>query len=165
MKRRIKPEPSFRWKICFHEHIGNQKAVHENLTFDVQSEHRSDRTARAIADNQPVSFYLITAIRCLDGQADVIIMRLNGHHLVFPAQRHARFLRALDHVFFQVVLLQVDHARALVAGLRPKIEIEYFLITEECAADIPAHTLADNRITAAKPVKNFQRALGIAETP
>ena len=71
--------------------------------------------------------------------------------------------RAGDHHLFQVVLLQVDHAGALVAGVGHQVEAIHLLLAEEGAPDVPAHALVAQRVTHAQAVEHFKRAFGVPE--
>jgi hypothetical protein len=82
---------------------------------------------------------------------------------VLPAQvQRVELLRAVDEVFLEVVLLQVDHARALVAGLGQQVEAEHLAFAVEGAADVPGHALVDHALANAQAVQDLQRALGVA---
>ena len=54
MKGRVKPEPALCGEISLHDHIGDQETIHEDGALDVQPQHRPNRAARPIADDQPV---------------------------------------------------------------------------------------------------------------
>jgi len=74
---------------------------------------------------------------------------LDADHLVFPAQVHTERFGAPHQRFFQVVLLQVDHAGALVAGVGHEVEAVDLFFAQEGAAHIPAHALVDDGVADA----------------
>ena len=89
----------------------------------------ADRAARAVARRSASrSRSVKRAVGRLDLQRRAAAVRL--HRTTLCLQRSSRFgssRRALDQVLLQVVLLQVDHARALVAGLGQQVEVEHLL--------------------------------------
>jgi septal ring-binding cell division protein DamX len=80
---------------------------------------------------------------------------------VLPAQVDTLRARAGDQRLFQVVLLQVDHRRHLVAGLGQQVELVDQLVAEEHLADLPAHARRSPRHAQAVP--HLQRPLGVAD--
>jgi hypothetical protein len=83
---------------------------------------------------------------------------------VVPAQVDQRQRRgALDQVALDVVLLQVDEGRALVAGLGQQVEAVDLLVVEEHLAHVPRHALVDHAVAAAQAVEHLERALGEAD--
>ncbi|MCY1382862.1 hypothetical protein D9M69_709250 [compost metagenome] len=103
------------------------------------------------------------AVGGFDAHAGAIGQRLDADHLVFPAQVHAERFGAPHQRFFQVVLLQVDHAGALVAGVGHEVEAVDLFFAQEGAAHVPAHTLVDDGVADAEAVEDFERALGVAD--
>ena len=165
---RVEPEPAlgraFGKHRFFEHHVGDQEAVLKNAACHVQAEHAAHGAARAVGHHQPVGVQRVAAVCGVDLDDRAVALRLDGHHLVPPAQvQILKRLGSFDQALFQVVLLQVDHARAAVVGLGLQVELEDFFIAVEGAADVPRHTLGDDGLTAAQPVQDFQRALGVAQ--
>jgi hypothetical protein len=164
VERRVEPEPALGGEVGLHHHVGDQEAVLEHLAFDVEAEHATDRAACAVGDDQPVGVEGIRPVGRLDLQPRALVLRRHAGDLVLPAQLQVRqLLRALHQELFEVVLLQVHHARPVVVGLGQQVEAEHLVAAEEGAADVPGHALVDHRIAAAEPVEDLQRALGIAQ--
>ena len=164
MERRVEPEPALGREIRLHHHVGDQEAVHEDLAFDIQAQHAPDRAARAVGGNQPVGLDGIEAVLGLHLERDALAALGGRNHLVAPAQVDARQRRgARRHVFLEVVLLQVDHARPVVVGFRHQVEVVDLLFAEEGATDIPRHALAAHRVADAVAIEDFQRTLGVAD--
>ena len=83
---------------------------------------------------------------------------------MLPAQVDERVVGAyIDEIFLQIILLEVDHRRHLVACLRQEIENVAEIILEKSLADSPLHSPADHLLGAAEPVPDLQRALGEAD--
>ncbi len=167
VERRVEPEPAFGREVGLHDHVGDQEAVLEHMAFDVQTELAPHIAARPIGDDQPVGVDLEVAVGRFEAHAGaavaVISQRLNAHHLVFPAQVHTERFGAPHQRFFQVVLLQVDHAGALVAGVGHEVEAVDLFFAQEGAAHVPAHALVDDGVADAEAVEDFERALGVAD--
>jgi hypothetical protein len=73
-------------------------------------------------------------------------------------------LCTLDQVLLQVVLLKVDHAGSVVAGLGQQVEAEDLALAVEGAADVPGHAFIDHALAQPQAVEDLQRAFGVADT-
>jgi hypothetical protein len=163
VKRRVEPEPALGGVVGFHDHVGDQEAVHEDAALDLQAQQVADRAARAVGHDQPVGLDVKSAVGGVHAQADMVRLIAHTHHLVAPADVGAQFQGAGHHHFFQVVLLQVDHAGALVAGVGHQVEAIHLLLAEEGAPHVPAHALVAQRVAHAQAVEHFERAFGVAD--
>jgi len=122
----------------------------------------ADRAARAIGHHQPVGLDVKRAVGRFHRQRGVVVVAGDGRDLVLPADVGTEFERAGDQHFLDVVLLQVDHARALVARIGHQVELVDLVLFEEGAADVPAHAQRTGRVGNAQAVQYFKRAFGIA---
>ena len=165
VKRRVEPKPAFGGKVGFHHHIGDQKPVFEHLAVHVQPQLAAHVGARPVGHDQPVGLDVKRTVGRFHAHAGTVGQRLHAHHLVFPAQIGTQFGGALHQRFFQVVLLQVDHARALVARAGHQVEAVHLFLAQKGAAHVPAHALVHHRIAHAQTVQNFQRTLGVTHRP
>ena len=162
MEWRVKPEPALGRKVRLHHHVGNQEAVHENLAVNLQVQQAADAAARAIGHDQPIGLQAVDAVGRFHLQGGSVAVRRHRHHLVLEAQvQVGQCFGPGDLVFLQVILLQVDHAGALVVVLRAQVEVVNLFLAEESASDIPAHAFVDTRVAHAQAVQHLQRALGI----
>ena len=122
------------------------------------------RTARTVGHDQPVGVDRVVAVSGLDLELRAVWLRRHAQHLVAPAQVQPRQgHRAFDQVLLEVVLLQVDHRRAPMAGLWQQVEVKHLVVAEKRAADVPGHALVDQCLAAAQPVQDLERALGVAQ--
>ena len=151
----VKPHATFGGKVSLHHHVGNQEAVFENMTFNVQPQVATHGTARAIGHHQPIGFHIKRAFGGFKGEARMIGLGTHAHGLAFPTNVHAEFERTLNQRLFQVVLLQVDHARALVARFWHQVELVDLFILQKGAANVPAHTLFTQGLAHAQTVQHF----------
>ncbi len=164
MKRRIEPEPALGRKVRLHVDIGDQEAIAEHLPFRFEAEHRTHRTLGAVADDQPLARELIFAFRCCDPHQHVFLARRDGNDLVPPANLRLRKLtEPVDQAFLEMVLLQVDERRAVMAGLRQQVERIDLLVAEEDPAHFPFHALANDSLAAAETIEDFERTFRIAD--
>ena len=130
VERRVEPEPALGAVggkgFAVEHHVGDQEAVLEDLALDVQPERAAHRAARAVGHDQPVG----TAARSGRRRSRPRPWRrpspgVTRATLCFQRRSMAgSSQRALDQVLLQVVLLQVHHARAPVAGLGQQVEGE-----------------------------------------
>ena len=161
---RVEPEPALGREIGRHHHIGDQEAVLEDLAVDVQAQLAPHRAARAVGHHQPVGLQLIVAVGGLYIEQHAVGLWRHLGQLVLPAQvEMGQLAGARDQVFLQVVLLQVDHAGPLMAGLGLQVELEDLTLAKEGAADVPGDALVHHRLAAAQAVQDLQRALGPAQ--
>ena len=162
---RIEPEPALGREIGLHDDVGDQETVLEHLALDVEPELAAHRAARTVGHDEPVGLDVEAPVRGLHRDGGVVGVRLHTHDLVLPADVHAQFHRPRHQGFFQVVLLQVDHARALVAGFGHEVEAVDLILLQEGAAHVPAHAFFTGEVAHAQAVEHLQRALGIAHRP
>ena len=95
----------------------------------LQAEHLPHRGARAVAGDHVVGVRAVVALGRLDREQHAVGVRLDADHLVVPAQvDRGSSARALDEVPLDVVLLQVDEGRPLVAGLGQQVEAVDLLV-------------------------------------
>ena len=165
VKRRVKPKPALGRKVHLHHHVGNQEAVFEHLALHVQPQLAAHRAARPVGHDQPVGLDGEAAFGCVHRHARTIGQRLHTHHLVLPAQVGAQRGGARHQRFFQVVLLQVDHARAVVPGVGHQIKPVHLFFAHKGAAHAPAHALLAQGLAHTVAVQNFQGALGVTHRP
>ena len=125
----------------------------------------ADGAACAIGHHQPVGFDVERAFGRLHRQRSVRVVGRDGSDFVLPANVRAQFQRSGDQHFLHMVLLQVDHAGALVAGVGHQVELVHLVFFEEGAANVPAHAQAAGLVGNAQAVQNFQRSLGVAHRP
>ena len=163
VKGRVEPEPALGRVVGLHDHVGDQKPVLEHTAFDVQAQVAANRAACAVGHHQPIGFDVERAVGRFHGEGGVVVMTRDGGDLVLPTNVGAEFERARDQHFLDVVLLQVDHARALVAGVGHQVELVNLVFFQKSAADVPAHAQLAGLIGNAQTVKDFERALGIAD--
>jgi len=155
--------------------VGDEKAVLEDLAFDVQAELAADGAARAVGHHQPVAVQRVGAVGRFHLQSGAAGIGRDLRDAVAPAQFDVRLRGgALHQVLFQPVLLQVHHARAAVAGLGLQVEAEDLALAVEGAAHVPRDALVDDALAearampahiaaiAAEAVEDLQRALGVA---
>ena len=121
--------------------------------------------ACAVAGDEVVDVQRVFAIGRVDGQLNVIAFVVVVDHVVLEAQVDMvrEIAGAVDQIFFNVVLLQVDEGGVFVAVFGEKVEIEHFLVAVKLAADFPGDAFFQHPFAHALPVKDFQRALGPAD--
>jgi hypothetical protein len=164
MEGRIEPEPAFGRKAGSHAHVDDEEAVVEGLADELEPECRSHGRARAVAGDEPVAGHAIGAVGGLDGDLGAVGVRRHGAHLVAPAHVDVgKLAGALDQPGLDVILLQIDEGRALVARLGQEVELGDEVGVEEDLADLPHHALGHHPIAHSQPVGDFQRALGKAD--
>src|SRR4051812_35410479 len=94
----------------------------------------------------------------------MIVALVDAADLVLPAQIYAVDLAgAVDQRLFEMILLQIDEGRHLVAGFRQQVERIDEVIAEEDLAELPGHAHRDEFLADAEPVPDLERALGIAD--
>ncbi len=161
---RIEPEPALGGKLGLHHHVGDEEAIHEDLAFDVQTEHATYRTAGAVGGDQPVGFDGVDTVLRLHLERHGLAALRHRDDLVLPAQVDVRPRGgAHGQVFLEVVLLQVHHARPVVIRFRHEVEVVDLLLAKEGAPDVPRDALAADRFADAVAIEDFQRALGVAD--
>ena len=161
MKRRIEPEPTFGRAIELHLHVGDQEAVFECPTLCLLPHELPQHRTRSVAGCDVIGRDAVIAIGRFDRQHCMVAGLRDAFDLAAPANVDERQRsRALCQEAFDVVLLQVDEGRPLMAGLRLQIELVHLFILEEHAPEFPRHTLLDHAVAATQPVEYLQRALG-----
>ncbi len=142
----------------------DQELVLENLAGEFRADKAAQRRTRAVAGDDKIGLQMITAVRRLDGENDVIVALLQPDHLVAPAQIGLRqFPDAIDQKRLGIVLLEIDERRHLVAVVRQQVELVEQVVLEKDLADFPDHALLDHALADAEPVPQFQRALRKAD--
>ena len=161
VKWRIKPKPPLGRVIGLHDHVGDQKAVLKHTALNVQTQMAANGAARPIGHHQPIGLNVKTAIGRLYSQGGVVSTGRHGHHLVLPTQIGPQLLGARNQHFLNVVLLQIDHAGALVTRIGHQVELVNLFLLQKSAANVPAHPQLARLIGNAQAVQNFERTLGI----
>ena len=162
VKRRVKPKPALGRVIGLHDHIGDQKAVLKHTTLNVQPQVAANRTARPIGHHQPIGLDIQAAIRRFYRQRGVVGSGGDSGHFVLPADVCAQFQCPGDQHFLHVVLLQIDHAGALVSRIGHQVELVHLFLFQKSTANVPAHAHVAGLVGNAQSVQNFERTLGIA---
>jgi hypothetical protein len=164
VERRVEPEPALRRKIRLHVDVGDEEAVAKGLALPFEPEHLPHCAARAVGGDQPVACERVLAVGGCHPHAHPIGLRQHADGPALPAHvdRGERSC-ALDEIFLQPVLLQIDECRPSVPRLRQEIEAIDELIAKEHLADVPADALGDDRLRAAEPVEDFERPLRVAD--
>ena len=156
----LEMEPALGREIRLHLDVDDEEAVVEDLSLEAEAEHVAKRRARAIGGNQPIGFDGISAIGRLDADFDVVPASIEPHDLVAPPQIDERQLsHPLDQISLEVILLQVDEGRALVAGLRQEVEAVHERVVEEHLADLPADALPHHALADANRIAHLESAL------
>ena len=70
----------------------------------------------------------------------------HAHRFALPADVYAQFQRTRHQGFFQIVLLQIDHARALVPRLWHQVELVHLVFLQKGASNVPAHAFVTQRL-------------------
>ena len=125
----------------------------------------ADRAACAVGHHQPVGFDVKRAFGRFHRQRGVCVVALHSGHLVLPADVGLQFKCACNQHLLDVVLLQIDHAGALVARVGHQVELVDLVFFQKSAANVPAHAQATSLVGNAQTVQNFERALGVANGP
>ena len=165
VERRVEPEPALGREVGLHLHVGDQEAVAEDAALALLAEQRAQRRARAVAGGDVVGFAAGSGRRACRCRAHAVGALLDADDLVLPAQVDVRQLgRALGQVGLDVVLLQVDEGRPLVAGLGQQVEAVEQLVARRTpcrrSTTRPWRTM---RVAAAQAVEDLERALGEAD--
>ena len=163
MERRIEPEPALGRKLGLHLHVGDQEAVAEHLPFPFEPHQVAQRAACAVGRDHVVGFDAVATVRRLDLEPRRRRILLDADRLVPPAHPVAERRKPVDQRFLEVVLLQIDEGRPLVARLRQQVELVGELVVKVDLADFPADAARADRLAAAEPIEHLQRTLGIAD--
>ena len=118
--------------------------------------------------DHPVGFDHVGAFGGFNLEPGVIVVIADRLDLVVAADLDRCALRLqlahpVHHIFFEIILLQVDEGREFVAVFGQQVEIVNLAVVEEHLAEVPFDALVDHFVTAAEPVEYFQRAFGIAD--
>ncbi len=165
VKRRVEPEPALGRVVGLHDHVGNQEAILKHTAFDVQAQMAANGAACAIGHHQPVGFDVKVAVGRFHRQGGVVALAVHGSHFVLPADVGPERQSAGDQHLLDVVLLEVDHAGALVACVRHQVELVDLVFFQKGATDVPAHTHVASLLGDAQPIQNFERSFGVAHRP
>ncbi len=163
MKRRVEPEPALGRKLGLHVHVGDKKAVAEDLALPFQAHQVAQRAAGAVGRDHVVGFDAVAPVRRVDLEPRRRRRRFDADRLVLPAHLMAERREPVDQRLLEVILLQVDERRPLVAGLGQQVELVRQLVVEEHLADLPADAVRADRLAAAQPIEHLERALRVAD--
>ena len=125
----------------------------------------ANRAACAVGHHQPVGLNVKRAFGRFHRQRGVCVVACHRRHLVLPADVGPQFEGAGNEHLLDVVLLQVDHAGALVAGIGHQVELVDLVFFQKGAANVPAHAQAAGLVGNAQAVQDFERALGVTHRP
>ncbi len=156
VKRWVKPEPTLGRVVGFHDHVGNQESVLEHAAFDVQPQMTANRAACAVGHHQPVGLDVKRAVGRFHRQRGVVVMARHGGDLMLPADVGTQRQCTGDQHFLNVVLLQVDHAGALVPCVGHQVELVNLAFIEEGAANVPAHAQLAGLLGNAQAIQDFK---------
>ena len=107
---------------------------------------------------------VVGALGRLDRERGAVVAAFNSDHLVAPADVEiGQLRRALHERMLEIILLEIDEGRHLVPVLGQKIEGVKQLVTLKDFAELPGHALLQAWLGNAKPIEDFERALGIAD--
>ncbi|MCY1509034.1 hypothetical protein D9M68_433630 [compost metagenome] len=164
VERGVEPEAALGGQLRVHRDVGDQEAVAEHAALGFLPQHLAQVGARAVAGGHVAGLQAVLALGRFHGQHRAVVALRDAGDLVVPAQVDQRQGRgAFDEVALDVVLLQVDEGRALVAGLGQQVEAVDLLVMEEHLADVPRHALVHHAVAAAEAVEHLERALGEAD--
>ena len=110
VKGRIKPEPALGREIGLHDDVGDQEVIFEHAAHEIEPQHITDRGAGTVTGDDIIGLNRVRPVRRVDQNADIIALVLDLQHLVAAANFNRRaavlqFADAVDHVFFEIVLL------------------------------------------------------------
>ena len=107
----------------------------------------------------------VVAIGRRDGQRRAVIRAAATPVSRFDQRRSISGFcqRRVDQRRLDIVLLEVDEGRLLVAGLGQQVEAVERLVAVKDLAGPPGHALLDHRLGQAQPVEDLERALGEAD--
>ena len=163
MKWRVEPEPALGRKLGLHLHVSDKKAVAEDLPLPFQAHQVAQRAAGAVGRDHVVGFDAVAAMRRIDLDRGTVLAGFDADRLVLPAHPVAERREPVDQRLLEVVLLQVDERRPLVARLRLQVELVRQLVVEEHLADFPADSVRADRLAAAQAIEHLERPLRIAD--
>ena len=128
---------------------------------------RADGRAGAVAGEKIVGLERIGPVRRLERGTDAVRPAIQRDQPVLPSQidEIREIGAALDQILLDVVLLEIDEGRHLVAGLGQEVEGVDLLVAVEEASDLPGDALIDHPLADAEAVEYFQGALRPANRP
>jgi len=171
VERRVEPEPALgprrvqpaRAGAGGQPHVGDQEAVLEHLAGEAQAQQRAGGAAGAVAGHDPVGPQVEQAVGRADIERDALPMLFQADQFMPAAQLDQRLqLHGLHEAGLDLVLLQVDHGRHLVARLGQQVEGIGLALAVEHTAALPAHTFACDGLAHAEAVEDLQCLLGPA---
>ncbi len=166
MEGRIEPEPALRREFRRHAHVGDEELVVEDLAAEIEAQHRPHRRARAVAGDQPVGRQIVGPVGRLDRERGMVAMVLDCDNAIAPAQiDFGAIPHPVDQMLLDVILLEINEGRHLVAALRQEVESVELVLALEDAATRPAHPLLQHRLRATQPVEDLQALLREADRP
>ena len=165
MERRLEPEPALRGEIGLQLHIGDQEAFLEHPAGEIQAQRRPHRRAHAVAGDQIVRLDRIIAIRRLHrGPHTVGGLRQRGEGVLEAQVDQVRKVpRALDQIFLDIVLLQVDEGGKAMPLLRLHVEGIDLGVAVEQPPHLPGHALVQHPLADPQARQDLQAALGPAD--
>jgi hypothetical protein len=153
-----------RRRTGIHRDVGDQEAIAEHAALGLLAQQLAQVGARAVAGGDVGGRQPVVAFGRFHGEHGAVVALLDARHLVVPAQVDERQRSgALHEVALDVVLLQVDEGRPLVAGLGQQVEAVDLLVVEEHLAHVPRDALVHHAVAAAQAIEHFERALGKAD--
>ncbi|EWG99721.1 hypothetical protein Q427_23380 [Halomonas sp. BC04] len=165
MEGRVEPEPALGGKVGFHDHVGDQEVVLEDLALALKAELITDLAVGTVGHQQVVAGQAIVAVFRADQHLAALGAAVDLGHLVLPAQVDplGELVGTIDQILLEVVLLQVDEGRHAVALFRQQVEVVDFPLLEEHPAVLPGHALLDHRLATAQAIEDLQGTLGEAD--
>ena len=146
VERRLEPEPAFARKVRLHLDIADEEAFLELAALEVQDQgrrgcgtwhrRRRGRSARRSRRARPASRLETVAPSACGVIATALFFQRRSI-------RSGKIRAPLDQVLLDIILLQIDEGRHLVAGLGQQVEVVDFPVAVEQAADLPGHALGD----------------------
>lgn len=126
-------------EVRLHSDVSDEKAVAKSLALAFMAERLANEAARAVGGHQIVAGERIGAVRCTDLQRDRVAVLDDAGNLVLPTDFEIRqFAGALEQIALDVILLEVDEGRAMVALFRQKVEAVDLVFVKKDAALVPA---------------------------
>src|SRR5262249_15878761 len=115
--------------------------------------------------DEPLCLEIVASVRRVDGDSHVLGRLSDADDLVPPAQldEAGEVAAALHQILLDIILLEVDEGRHLMAGLGQASEGKDLAITMIEAPDFPGDALLDHSLADAKPIENLERAFGPAD--
>src|SRR5579864_7461729 len=162
MESRVEPEAALGRKIRLHAHVGDEEAVFEHLSLEVEPESAADGAAHAVSGDQVIAAQPVASVGSLDLDFDMIGTRRHAGDAILPAEIEAAPHQRLgfgDEDFLGQDLLQIDEGGEAMPAFRQQVELVEQLLAVEHLAKIPSDTTRDHALGAAEPVEDLERTL------